>query len=292
MPFLLLSGRFLALTLLAALAAAASAQVDARRPPLYLVEHEGAKVYLLGSVHVLPVGALPMPDHIESIYTAAAVVGFEVDLSMSADLYPELVSAATDEALIGDLLDDEQRETLHASLREFGYPGPSFDAFEPWFGSMSYGMLSLQGQEQAYGQGVDEYFFERAGFDGKEIVALETLADQIAAFDDLPDASQVEYLMSLVASADQAGPQFAELLDAWAAGDDARLTGVLSDEFEQPDVFESILVGRNRSWIPTIETLLDRKGDVSLVIFGAGHLVGRDNVLDLLRRAGYKPQRM
>ena len=54
MPFLLLSGRFLALTLLAGLAAAASAQVDARRPPLYLVEHEGAKVYLLGSVHVLP----------------------------------------------------------------------------------------------------------------------------------------------------------------------------------------------------------------------------------------------
>lgn len=270
----------------------ASAQVDARRPPLYLVEHDGAKVYLLGSVHVLPVGALPMPQHIETIYAAAAVVGFEVDLSLSASLYTDLLAEATDEALIEDLLDDEQRATLHASLRDLGYPGPAFDAFEPWFGGMSYGMLALQTDGEAYGQGVDEYFFERAESDGKEILALETMRDQIAAFDDLTDAVQVDYLMDLVASAPTAGPQFDALLDAWAAGDDTRLSAVLSDEFEHPDVFESVLIGRNRAWIPTIETLLERPGVVSLVIFGAGHLVGRDNVVDLLRGEGYKPRRL
>ncbi len=288
--------RLLTLSLLLGLAASAAAQADAqadaRRPPLYVVEHDGAKMYLLGSVHVLPEGALPLPRHVESLYAAASVVAFEVDLAAATDRAGDLMGAATDEALLRDLLDDAQRDSLAVSLRSFGVPETAFDEVEPWFAGMSYGMLSLQRDGQVYGQGVDAYLFFRAEMDGKERLALETLDDQIAAFDDLSDASQVAYLMGLVGSVDQAEGAFAEMLDAWASGDDDRLSAVLGDELSHPEVFESLLVRRNRAWIPHLLGLLDRPGEVSLVVVGAGHLVGRENVVALLREAGFKARRL
>ncbi|WP_420454053.1 TraB/GumN family protein [Rubrivirga sp.] len=284
--------RLVALSLALGLAASVAAQVDARRPPLYVVEHDGAKVYLLGSVHVLPEGALPLPRHVEALYAAASVVAFEIDLAEATTRVGDLMGAATDEALLRDVLDDAQRDSLAVSLRSFGVPETAFDGFEPWFAGMSYGMLTLQHDDRVYGEGVDAYLFSRAEIDGKELVALETLDDQIAAFDDLSDASQVAYLMGLVGSADQAGTTFAALLDAWASGDEDRLSAVLSDELSHPEVFESLLVRRNRAWIPGLLDLLDRPGEVSLVVVGAGHLVGRGNVVALLREAGFKARRI
>ncbi len=284
--------RAVLLTVLLGLAGAAAAQVDARRPPLYLVERDGSKVYLLGSVHVLPTGGLPLPRHVEALYAAASLVAFEIDLDLAGERAFEMLGLATDEALIGDLLSDAQRDSLYTSLRGFGLPETAFDGFEPWFGGMSYGMLALQADAGAYGEGVDAYLFAKARADGKEVLALETMDDQVAAFDDLSDESQVSYLMRLVASSDGAGAQFEALLDAWASGDEARLEAILGDELEQPDVFESLLVRRNRAWIPAIRALLDRPLGVSLVVVGAGHLVGRDSVVSLLREQGVKARRL
>lgn len=279
------------LAALLAVTAGASAQVDARRPPLYLVEGDGAKVYLLGSVHLLPAGALPLPPHVEAVFAAAATVAFEIDLDAAAARAGDLLTAATDEATVGDLLDDDQRATLHASMRGLGLPAQALDTFEPWFAGMSYGMLALKG-DGAYGEGVDAYLYRRAGEQGKTVLALETLADQIAAFDGLSDPGQVAYLMDLVAGAADAPAQFDDLLDAWASGDDARLATVLEVELGDGEVFESLLGRRNRAWVPALLDLADGPPQVALVVVGAGHLVGPGNVVELLRAEGRKVRRL
>ena len=43
---------------------------------------------------------------------------------------------------------------------------------------------------------------------------------------------------------------------------------------------------RNRRWIPQIETMLAAP-ETTLVVVGAAHLVGRDGVVEMLRRKGY-----
>ncbi|WP_412062753.1 TraB/GumN family protein [Rubrivirga sp. IMCC45206] len=292
MPLLLPAGRsVLTVAALLAVAVGAAAQTDARRPPLYLAEQGGTKVYLLGSVHVLPEGALPLPAHVEALFTAASVVAFEIDLDAAAERAADLFAAATDEASVGDLLDDDQRAALYASMEGFGMPAQMLDPYEPWFAGMTYGMLSLKG-DGSFGEGVDAYLFRRAGEAGKEILALETLADQIEAFDRLSDTGQVAYLMDLVATSAGAAAAFDELVDAWGSGDDARLSAVLAHELGDGEVFESLLARRNRAWIPTIVALLNRPRDVSLVVVGAGHLVGPENVIALLRAQGVKVRRL
>ena len=53
-----------------------------------------------------------------------------------------------------------------------------------------------------------------------------------------------------------------------------------------PGVFATMITNRNRSWIPKLESLIRGKDD-ALVIVGAGHLVGKDGVVELLRAKGY-----
>jgi uncharacterized protein YbaP (TraB family) len=52
-----------------------------------------------------------------------------------------------------------------------------------------------------------------------------------------------------------------------------------------PDLYQSLIAARNRKWVPKIEALLDQDQDY-LVIVGTGHLVGRDSVIDLLKKDG------
>jgi uncharacterized protein YbaP (TraB family) len=52
-----------------------------------------------------------------------------------------------------------------------------------------------------------------------------------------------------------------------------------------PALYQSLLVGRNRKWIARIERLLDDDKNY-LVIVGTAHLVGRDSVIDLLKKDG------
>ena len=50
---------------------------------------------------------------------------------------------------------------------------------------------------------------------------------------------------------------------------------------------KKLLLDRNRSWIAKLEQLLRNEKDV-LVVVGAGHLVGKDSVVELLAAKGYK----
>ena len=285
--------RLVALTLAALLALPATAQDD-RRPPLFVLSDDDSRVYLLGSVHVLPTDALPLPDHVEDAYAEASVLAFELDLDAAQAGAMGMVAAATDEATIADALSDAQRDSLYARLGTMGIPTGAFDQFEPWFVGMTYGVLALQNSGlPVEAGGVDAHYFARAGADGKERVAFETVELQTAAFDDLSDAAQVEFLMAaLAASPDSSAAMFADLVALWASGDDEGLGAFMSDEMAQPEVFESLLVTRNRAWIPQIESLLARDGETALVVVGAGHLVGRQSVVEMLREAGYTVERL
>ncbi|MEM1117484.1 MAG: TraB/GumN family protein [Bacteroidota bacterium] len=288
----------LALLAVTVLPVAAQAPADAadddRRPPLFLLEDGDSRVYLLGSVHVLPEGALPLPPHVEAAYADASVVAFELDLDEAASAAPSMIAAAMDETTLADALTDAQRATFAEATAALGMPVGTLDAFEPWFAGLTVGVAALrQSGLPVEAGGVDAHFFGRAGADDKERVALETVALQTAAFDDLSTGAQVAFLMESVAvPPDSAAAQFGALLEAWASGDDDRLGAMMHDGMSQPEVFEALLVTRNRAWVPQIASLLARTDENALVVVGAGHLVGPQSVVEMLREAGYAVERL
>jgi uncharacterized protein YbaP (TraB family) len=83
-----------------------------------------------------------------------------------------------------------------------------------------------------------------------------------------------------------------ELVNAWTNGDADGLASIVEKSFkEHPEAYETMVVQRNKNWAVKIDDLIKRDVD-TLVIVGAAHLVGHENLLELLRGRGYKIEQM
>ena len=105
-------------------------------------------------------------------------------------------------------------------------------------------------------------------------------------FEGLTMDAQAEYLVSSLEDARELPKRVDDRVHAWQRGDTAWFDKQLaSDLGRDPVLYQSVLAARNRKWIPQIEALLDNDKN-TLVIVGTGHLVGRNSVIDLLKRDG------
>ena len=74
----------------------------------------------------------------------------------------------------------------------------------------------------------------------------------------------------------------------WQNGQADELHALLFKSFnEYPEIENRLLLQRNKDWVKQIETMVGGPDNVFIVV-GAGHLVGPDSVIDLLREKGYK----
>ncbi len=284
----------LALLLLAPIAARAQDQApDDRRPPLFVMSDADSKVYLLGSVHLLPPGALPLPSLVEAAYADADVLAFELDLDAAQASAMELMQLGMGDASIAQVLTAEQKADFDAFAISAGLPQGALDAFEPWLASMTASVMAMQ-QAGMTGEGVDAHFFGRAKADDKERVAFETAEQQMRLFDELPIDDQVAMLMAGVdEGAGSVSVFLAQMVDLWSRGEDDALADMMNEEMDQtPALHSALLVDRNRAWVPQIQSLLEREGEDALVVVGAGHLIGDESVVAMLRALGYTVERL
>jgi uncharacterized protein YbaP (TraB family) len=99
--------------------------------------------------------------------------------------------------------------------------------------------------------------------------------------------TQAEYLVSSLEEAGELPKEVDAMVHAWQRGDTQWFAGQLRRELgRDPAIYQSLLAGRNRRWIPRIEALLGENEDY-LVIVGTGHLAGSDSVIELLRKDGF-----
>jgi uncharacterized protein YbaP (TraB family) len=130
------------------------------------------------------------------------------------------------------------------------------------------------------------YFMEKARNDGKSVAGLETVHDQISLFQNMSLDTQAEYLVSSLEQAHDLPTEVDSMVRAWQRGDTQWFAGQMKSELgRDARLYDSVLSARNRKWLPKIEALLNEDRNY-LVIVGTGHLVGRDSVIDLLKKDG------
>ena len=77
-------------------------------------------------------------------------------------------------------------------------------------------------------------------------------------------------------------------LKSWQTGDMKTLANLLNEALEeQPELYKRLVVERNKRWVPKIEALARGNKD-AIVIVGAGHLAGKQSVIELLEKNGLK----
>jgi len=86
----------------------------------------------------------------------------------------------------------------------------------------------------------------------------------------------------------QLGPKITDIVSAWRKGDEAGIEAFNLRELKNyPQLYSMLIVDRNNKWLKKIEDLINGSSD-TMIIVGVGHLAGKDSVIDLLRRRGFK----
>lgn len=251
---------------------------------------DDSELWLLGSVHYLREQDHPLPDVIEQLYARADALVMEIDLD---DLDPAsiqtqfmLAALLPPSSSLSRVVDANVYRLAETTADSLGLNIAALERVKPWLVAltlMDLGMARLGFRSE---QGLEQYLLSRARTDRKPIYGLETVNDQIRVFDGLAPAEQEALLEQTLTELDSAGQEMDELLEAWRDGSLATLTEKLSASFADfPGLYEALVIDRNRNWVPELERLAAQPGR-HLVVVGALHLVGDNNVVDLLRERG------
>jgi uncharacterized protein YbaP (TraB family) len=270
--------------------AAPFCRAESERHSLWELHGKHNTVYLLGSIHVLRPGDYPLAAPIMAAYAQAGALVMEVDLGDLdlREVQKDMLQAAQlpDGKTLADVLGPERYARAQDLARDLGVDLAPFDRFAPWFVAEVISQQQLTALGFQADSGVEMFFLGKARADGKSVGGLETAQDQIALFHTMPLELQADYLVSSLEEGRDLPKQVDQMVAAWQHGDTRWFTAEFTREFgDEPKLYDSVLVARNRKWVPKIEALLGERKDY-LVIVGAGHLVGRGSVIDLLRRDG------
>jgi uncharacterized protein YbaP (TraB family) len=78
------------------------------------------------------------------------------------------------------------------------------------------------------------------------------------------------------------------MMTYWQKGQADKLYSLLYKSFEgYSEIEDRLLLQRNKDWLDKIETMLGEPENIFIVV-GAGHLVGPEGVVALLKQKGYK----
>lgn len=114
---------------------------------------------------------------------------------------------------------------------------------------------------------------------------LETMLDQVALFDSIPDTEEAAMLLKTLTDKEKSAQVYNRLMDAYKQGDIQSLYNQIIETEDMAQYKELLLDKRNRNWISTITSEAGKASTFFAV--GAGHLGGNTGVIELLRKQGY-----
>jgi len=253
----------------------------------------GATVYLLGSVHLLNPESGRLPPEVDSAFAHAKTIAFETSLDSLQARAPELMTLARNApgTTLRSALTPAGAAKADSVLKGYGLSLDALAAFKPWFATLVMTQMVIQKAQFQPQYGVDAQINARAHQANKPTTGLEPVDFQIHLFDNLLPSEQEEFLVT-ASPLDSSAADLISIKDAWVAGNTAMLDSALNkSRKESPVLYDKIVVNRNKSWIPRIDSMLQGTDDV-LIVVGAAHLVGKDGVVEMLKAKGYTVEQL
>lgn len=262
-------------------------------PALYTAQDDDTTVHLFGTVHLLKPETHWRNTSFAQAWAAADKVMFEADVdsveaqSAVAALVRQHGVLAQGDSLFG-YLNDDQSTQMQDFAQSLGAPRLAFAPLKPWMASIQISMQHLIRAGYAPGAGVESVLAAEAKSDGKALVYLESLEDQVLAMSSLPMPDQLAMLNATLVALQDDPDGLDRLVDNWSQGNQQALAAefVDIDALGSQEVYEALMVRRNQNWVPAIQALMNEPG-VKFVAVGAGHLVGDDSVLAMLADQGF-----
>jgi uncharacterized protein YbaP (TraB family) len=282
--------------LVALLAATGGAAVLAQQRPaargfIWNVERDGRTSWLVGSLHVLTQDSYPLPAAMDQAFGRAKTLVEETDVNDISS--PEILGVVASRGMFtnGQTLETVLPAASYTQLAQrmgaTGLPIDMVKLMRPWMVELTLSGLELQRAGFDPELGIDVHYRRRAAQNGMALSMLETAAEQIDYLAGLPLDLQVAQLQKTLEEGDTELKEVREIAAAWRAGDAAAIERLMLKEMkESPAYYQTLVVDRNRRWIPRIESCLATGS--CFVVVGAAHMVGSDGLIAMLRQKGYR----
>jgi uncharacterized protein len=280
--------RLLPLASLFCLIAAAPA---AAKPPVWVVRDKDSQIVIFGSMHVLPAGVDWRPEPLDQAVGKADDVWFELPVDPATQTAVAQLAAVKGKLPPGQTLssklDPATRDRLAQAQASLGMPPGALEPFQPWLAEIAlagavfakHGASGSDGVEQSVARSVPA---------SAQRKAFETAEQQIDMFAGSPMADQIASLKETLDEIDDGPAAFKALLDAWVAGDVKVLQEKAVEPVRRasPRLYARLINDRNARWAKVLSDRMKGSGR-TVVVVGAGHLVGPDGVPARLRAMGF-----
>lgn len=286
----------LGLSLLLGTVPAQAKSPQVAHPALWEVSDPDTTIYLFGTIHLLPDNVQWRSSKFNDALASSQqlVVETIVDDKNPTKLMSAMASLGFANGLppLIQRVPAAKRAELRAAIKKSGYPPQALDRMKTW--AAAFVLLGNQFRDMGLkgGQGVEQVLRGEFTTAGKPIGELETNVEQLGFFDKLPESAQVELLEGAIEGEKTTSAEFGGMIRAWSHGDVRGIARTFDHDLSHsPALREALLHQRNANWSKWIEQRLAQPGTI-IVAVGAGHLAGKDSVLEMLKKDGYSVRRV
>lgn len=261
---------------------------------LWKISDKDSSVYILGSIHAVNDSVYPLHKRIEKAYRESDILVVEADImaNLNEESFEKVFSYAVymdDRTLKEEVGEDlyskvinEAKKTGFGMLEELNY-------MKPWFAGAALLMHKLAGLGYDPLTGIDLYFLKKSA-NNKPVKELESIDYQLDLLNGMSTEFQVLFLKQVLQESTTMKVEMEKLIKAWSAGDSAALARIILKTYKDTPEFEplydELIVKRNIRMSEKIAGYLD-DNITYFIIIGAGHLVGNDGIITILRNKKY-----
>lgn len=214
-----------------------------------------------------------------------AIVGeLVIDSSVAVKLMPHMM--LKDNSL-DKLLSPEQFELVNAYLKKVsGYDLKLLNAMKPVAVQMTLMQFTAPKTISATNPALDQYVQDYAKTNHKKVFGLETVEDQAVILFGNSLERQKELLLKSVTNEEKNKKEAQNLYANYIAQDLEELEKlfVKSEDYTQEEL-DQLLKNRNAKWMTQLPSLMQNQS--LFIAVGAGHLVGKDGLINALKVKGY-----
>jgi uncharacterized protein YbaP (TraB family) len=257
-------------------------------PAIWRIGDRDTTIYLFGTVHVLPPGFAWRDARIDAIVAKADTLIVE---AVDEDAPSDFTEAHRGAALppLSRRVSPDHRMALTRFLDSLPPEAtPVMDGMPTWIAAIAVGFTRDMQAGELPGPGADDWIeaqFRRAR---KPVVAIENGREVMRRVSAVPEREQRRMLDEALDAPTPTRAERRAPTHAWAKGEigtGSALTATLSGPSGSKALSGPLMTDRNRAWTNALVRRLKVPG-TALFAAGAGHFIGPDSVLELLRQRG------
>ena len=239
--------------------------------------------YLYGTIHMICKEDFLFSNTLKEKISTSKNIYLELDMDDPSMMMKMASLAIMKDKTLKDLMSKADYELVSSYVKDsLGMPMMIFNRMKPiTLMSLIYTKVLPCSSTESY----EGKFVELAKAQKKEVKGLETIEDQMGVFDKIPDSVEAQMILEMIRTMPEQRKQMAQMVDSYKKENIQQLSEQMSESPEWKGFEDILLANRNRNWIAIMESAMKQGSQIFAV--GAGHLPGKDGVINLLRQAGY-----